>query len=52
MFHECARRTVEQDTEMMRLQLLGNPDLMRQIQEARSFPTILITSSTKFLLAH
>jgi hypothetical protein len=25
--------TVEQDSEMMRLQLLGNPDLMRELQQ-------------------
>lgn len=27
--------TVEQDSEMMRLQLLGNPDLMRELQQVR-----------------
>ncbi|KAJ3576252.1 hypothetical protein NP233_g568 [Leucocoprinus birnbaumii] len=28
-------RTIEQDAEMMRLQILGDPNLMRQIQEVR-----------------
>lgn len=30
-----AGRTVEQDSEMMRLQILGDPQLMRQLQEAQ-----------------
>jgi len=29
----CSTRTIEQDAEMMRLQLLGNPDLMNQLQQ-------------------
>ncbi|KAF8231383.1 hypothetical protein L208DRAFT_69008 [Tricholoma matsutake] len=29
------QRTVEQDSEMMRLQLLGDPNLMRQLQETQ-----------------
>ena len=28
-------RTMEQDAEMMRLQILGDPNLMRQLQEVR-----------------
>lgn len=28
-------RTIEQDTEMMRLQILGDPNLMRQLQETQ-----------------
>lgn len=32
----CAlNRTVEQDAEMMRFQILGNPDLMNQLQQVR-----------------
>lgn len=30
-------RTIEQDSEMMRLQLLGDPGLMRQLQEVCAF---------------
>ncbi|KAF8638564.1 hypothetical protein AX17_002107 [Amanita inopinata Kibby_2008] len=30
-----AGRAIEQDSEMMRLQILGNPDLMRQLREAQ-----------------
>ncbi len=28
-----SQRTVQQDAEMMRLQLLGDPNLMRQVQQ-------------------
>lgn len=30
-----ACRTAEQDSEMMRLQILGDPELMRQLQQVR-----------------
>jgi len=33
----CSTRTIEQDAEMMRLQLLGNPDLMNQLQQVRFY---------------
>ena len=35
------RRTLEQDAEMMRLQLLGDPNLMQQLQRVRP-PTPII----------
>lgn len=37
-----SRRETSQDAEMMRLQILGNPDLLRQVQEVRRFPIFFI----------
>ncbi|KAG8982064.1 DNA damage-inducible protein 1 [Tulasnella sp. 425] len=41
-----AGRTVEQDSEMMRLQILGDPQLMRQLQQVRSLSGIPVQSLT------
>ena len=37
------RRAVEQDTEMMRLQILGDPQLLSQLQQVRASSSFLPT---------
>lgn len=34
-FHSSGSREIEQDAEMMRLQVLGDPNLMRQLELVR-----------------
>jgi hypothetical protein len=34
-------RPIEQDAEMMRLQILGDPQLMRQLQDVRDYCFLL-----------
>ena len=38
-------RAAEQDAEMMRLQILGDPELMRQLQEVRPPPSLPFSHS-------
>jgi len=47
ILHELKRGFIdplEQDAEMMRLQVLGDPQLMRQLQEVRDYYSSIITA--------
>jgi hypothetical protein len=44
-------RNIPQDSEMMRLQLLGNPDVMRQLEEV-IIPFVRFISITTNRCAH
>lgn len=41
---------MEQDSEMMRLQILGDPDLMRQLREVRFLSSNIILFFILFIL--